>query len=83
MTQQEQEQSQEQRLEHFDNPAGGARDTGSDIPEEGKGDRPTGTVDEDANPPISDPTATDAYGGTDESPPQDTGRTLPPYEGRK
>jgi hypothetical protein len=77
-----QDQSEEARLEQFDNPDSGARDTGGDTPEEGKGDRPTGTVDADANPPTSDPTASDVYGGTGESPPRDTGQTLPPYEGR-
>jgi hypothetical protein len=80
---QDQDQSQEARLDHFDNPEQGARDTGEDTPEEGKGDRPTGTVDEDANPPMSDPEASDVYSGTGELPPQDTGQAVPPYEGRK
>ncbi|OBG28664.1 hypothetical protein A5764_02180 [Mycobacterium sp. 852002-51057_SCH5723018] len=62
---------------------GGVRDTGSDTPEQGRGDRPVGTVDEDANPPMSDPTASDTYGGTGELPPQDTGSAVPPYEGRQ
>jgi hypothetical protein len=46
-----------QPLEQFDNPelGSGARDTGEDTPEPGGGDRPVGTVDEDANPPMSDP----------------------------
>jgi hypothetical protein len=44
--------------------------------------RPFGTVDEDANPPMSDPTHSETYGGTGELPPQDTGSALPPYEGR-
>ena len=79
------DQQQNERLEHFDNPeaGSGARDTGSDAPEPGTGDRPVGTVDEDANPPMSDPSASDTYGGTGESPPQDTGSAMPPYEGRK
>ncbi len=47
------------------------------------GDRPVGTVDEDANPPMSDPTASDVYGGTGESAPQDTGSAIPPYQGRQ
>ena len=64
-----------QRLEQFDNPelGSGARDTGEDTPEPG-GDRPVGTVDEDANPPMSDPTESETYGGTGELTPQDTGR---------
>ncbi|OBI96913.1 hypothetical protein A5625_06475 [Mycobacterium sp. 1465703.0] len=61
----------------------GARDTGSDTPEHGTADRPVGTVDEDANPPTSDPSASDVYGGTGELPPQDTGSAIPPYEGRR
>ncbi|OBK48318.1 hypothetical protein A5655_04615 [Mycobacterium sp. 1081908.1] len=61
----------------------GARDTGSDTPEQGSGDRPVGTVDEDANPPMSDPTASETYSGTGELPPQDTGSAVPPYEGRQ
>jgi hypothetical protein len=73
------------RLEDFDNPelGSGARDTGEDTPESGGVDRPVGTVDEDANPPMSDPTASETYGGTGELPPQDTGSAIPPYEGRK
>jgi hypothetical protein len=65
------------------NDASRARDTGTDAPEEGAADRPVGTVDEDANPPMSDPTKSDVYGGTGELPPQDTGSATPPYEGRK
>jgi hypothetical protein len=85
MTSQNDQQSQDPRLEHFDDPelGSGARDTGSDTPEPGRADRPVGTVDEDANPPMSDPTASDTYGGTGELPPQDTGRAVPPYEGRQ
>lgn len=85
MTSQNDQQSQDSRLEHFDDPelGSGARDTGSDTPEPGRGDRPVGTVDEDANPPISDSTASDTYGGTGELPPQDTGSAVPPYEGRQ
>ena len=44
--------------------------------------RPVGTVDEDANPPLSDPAKSDVYGGTGQLPPQDTGSAIPPYEGR-
>ncbi|WP_249266781.1 hypothetical protein [Mycobacterium colombiense] len=85
MTSQNDQQPEDARLEHFDDPelGSGARDTGSDTPEHGRADRPVGTVDEDANPPVSDPTATDTYGGTGESPPQDTGSAIPPYEGRQ
>jgi hypothetical protein len=32
---------------------------------------------------MSDPRASDTYGGTGELPPQDTGRAIPPYDGRK
>ena len=85
MTSQNDQQSGNARLEHFDDPelGSGARDTGSDTPEQGHGDRPVGTVDEAANPPTSDPRASDTYGGTGELPPQDTGRAVPPYEGRQ
>lgn len=85
MTSQNDQQSDDPRLEHFDDPelGSGARDTGTDSPEPGGGDRPVGTVDEDANPPMSDPTASDVYSGTGELPPQDTGSALPPYEGRQ
>lgn len=85
MTDQKDEQSENARLEHFDNPesGSGARDTGDDTPESQQAGRPVGTVDEDANPPMSDPSASDTYGATGESPPQDTGRAVPPYDGRK
>jgi hypothetical protein len=75
----------EQRVERFDNPefGSGVRDTGEDTPEPQQEGRPVGTVDEDANPPMSDPSASDTYGGTGELPPQDTGRAIPPYGGRK
>jgi hypothetical protein len=58
------------------------KDTGTHEPEDGSADRPAGTVDEDANPPISDPTTSDVHGGTGETPPKDTGSAIPPYEGR-
>ncbi|HZC52213.1 MAG TPA: hypothetical protein VE441_06920, partial [Mycobacterium sp.] len=79
------QESENPRLEHFDDPklGTGARDTGADTPEQGRADRPVGTVDEDANPPLSDPTASDSYGGTGELPPQDTRSVVPPYEGRQ
>ncbi|WP_082971983.1 MULTISPECIES: hypothetical protein [unclassified Mycobacterium] len=85
MTSQNDQQSDDSRLEHFDDPelGSGARDTGTDTPEPGGADRPVGTVDEDANPPMSDPTASDVYSGTGELPPQDTGSAIPPYEGRQ
>jgi hypothetical protein len=75
----------EQRVERFDNPefGSGVRDTGEDTPEPHQEGRPVGTVDEDANPPMSDPSASDTNGGTGELPPQDTGRAIPPYDGRK
>lgn len=78
-------QNDEQRVQRFDNPelGSGVRDTGEDTPEPPQGGRPVGTVDEDANPPMSDPKASDIYGGTGELPPQDTGRAIPPYDGRK
>jgi hypothetical protein len=78
-------QNDEQRVERFDNPefGSGVRATGEDTPEPQHEGRPVGTVDEDANPPMSDPSASDTYGGTGELPPQDTGRAIPPYDGRK
>lgn len=56
--------SQSNRREHFDEPelGSGARDTGDDAPDPGQGDRPVGSVDQYANPPMSDPTASDVYG---------------------
>jgi hypothetical protein len=65
----------------------GARHTGSDGPGEGVG-RPAGTVDEDANPPISDPAEETVYEGAGTIPAQDTGGAtpgpaIPPYEGRQ
>ena len=45
--------------------------------------RPSGTVDEDANPPLSDPNDDTTYGETGNIPPQDTGSAIPPYEGRQ
>lgn len=61
----------------------GARDTGEDTPEPGGEGRPVGTVDEDANPPMSDPTKSETSWGTGELPPQDTGSAVPPYEGHQ
>ena len=81
---QEQKQSGDEQGQRFDDPklGSGVRDTGEDTPESGQGDRPVGTVDEDANAPMSDPTKSDVYGGTGETPPRDTGAAIPPYEGR-
>jgi hypothetical protein len=45
-------------------------------------ERPEGTVDEGANPPLTDPTTTDADHNTEQIPPQDTGHAVPPYAGR-
>jgi hypothetical protein len=45
-------------------------------------DRPAGTVDEDANPPLTDETKTDVDRNPETVPPQDTGSAVPPYEGR-
>jgi hypothetical protein len=85
MTDQNDEQSENARAERFDSPelGSGVRDTGEDTPEGQQEGRPVGTVDEDANPPMSDPKASDTYGGTGKSSPQDTGRAIPPYDGRK
>lgn len=56
-------------------------------PEPGSGSqtgRPAGNVDEDANPPLTDPETADPQGGGDTNlPPQDTGSAIPPYEGRQ
>ena len=59
-----------------------ARDDGADAPGGGPVDRPAGTVDEDANPPLSDSDDDTVYGGTGTMPPQDTKAPVPPYEGR-
>jgi hypothetical protein len=59
-----------------------ARETGSNKLDDGPADRPAGTVDEDANPPLSDPEDDTQYGGGKTVPPQDTGAAIPPYEGR-
>jgi hypothetical protein len=52
--------------------------------EQNKGtDRPAGTVDEDANPPLTDPTKADPDRSQEtQIPPQDTKPAVPPYEGR-
>ena len=56
-------------------------DTGKHELKEGT-DRPEGTVDEDANPPLTDPTKTEVDRNPETIPPQDTGSAVPPYEGR-
>jgi hypothetical protein len=45
-------------------------------------ERPKGTVDEDANPPLTDPTKTDVDRNRETTPPQDTESAVPPYDGR-
>jgi len=57
MSSQEQDQSSGAQAQRFDDPelGSGVRDTGVDAPESGQADRAVGTVDEDANPPMSDP----------------------------
>jgi hypothetical protein len=45
-------------------------------------DRPAGTVDEDANPPLTDGTKTEVDPDQKIIPPQDTGSAVPPYAGR-
>ena len=46
-------------------------------------ERPAGTVDPDANPPLTDASSTDVDRKLDTAPPQDTGSAVPPYEGRQ
>jgi hypothetical protein len=46
-------------------------------------DRPEGTVDADANPPLTDPTKTDVDRDPELIPPQGTEPAVPPYEGRQ
>jgi hypothetical protein len=46
-------------------------------------DRPEGNVDEDANPPLTDPTKTDVDRNQELIPPQDNDSAVPPYEGRR
>jgi hypothetical protein len=46
-------------------------------------DRPEGNVDEDANPPLTDPTKTDVDRDPNLIPPQDAEPAVPPYEGRQ
>jgi hypothetical protein len=46
-------------------------------------ERPAGTVDEDANPPLSDPNDNTVDRGTGTISRQDTGAAIPPSEGRQ
>lgn len=58
--------------------------SGRDPDAGGQPDRPAGTVDEDANPPLTDPETSDPQGGDEGNiPPQDTDSAVPPYEGRQ
>jgi hypothetical protein len=66
-----------------------ARVNDSEDPDSGT-NRPAGTVDEDANPPLSDPDEKTTYGGTGTIPlgtssatPPGTRSAIPPYEGRQ
>jgi hypothetical protein len=56
-------------------------DTGADQVRDTE--RPAGTVDPDANPPLTDASTTDIDRKPDTVPPQDTGSAVPPYEGRQ
>jgi hypothetical protein len=49
----------------------------------GQTERPAGNVDEDANPPLTDPETADPHDAGKTVPPQDTGSAVPPYEGRQ
>jgi hypothetical protein len=46
-------------------------------------DRPEGSVDADANPPLTDPTKTDVDRNQELIPPQGTDSAVPPYGGRR
>jgi hypothetical protein len=59
-----------------------SQETGKHEVSEGT-DRPEGTVDEDANAPLTDMTKTDVHRNPETIPPQDTGSAVPPYEGRQ
>jgi hypothetical protein len=52
-------------------------------PESGQTTRPAGNVDEDANPPLTDPDTSDPHSEGETVPPKDTGSAVPPYEGRQ
>ncbi len=57
-------------------------DAGSDSQAADPRTDPQGRLDEDANPPLSDPEDDTEYGGTGTLPPKDTGAAVPPYEVR-
>lgn len=58
--------------------------SGSDPGAGDQADRPAGTVDADANPPLTDPETSDPHDADEgKIPPQDTGSAVPPYEGRQ
>ena len=46
-------------------------------------ERTQGTVDEDANPPLTKNSPTDIGHNRETVPPQDTGSAVPPYQGRQ
>ena len=46
-------------------------------------ERPAGNVDEDANPPLTDPETADPRDEGKTIPPHDTCSAVPPYEGRQ
>jgi hypothetical protein len=58
-------------------------DAGADEDQVRDTERPEGTVDPDANPPLTDDSATDVDRKPETVPPQDTGSAVPPYEGRQ
>jgi hypothetical protein len=77
-------QSTEQRMSQQAQAEPGASEaqkSGSD--EVSEGTRPQGTVDEDSNPPLTDPTTTEVDRNPELVPPRDSGHAVPPYEGRK
>ncbi|WAJ43697.1 hypothetical protein OK015_21275 [Mycobacterium sp. Aquia_216] len=60
----------------------GSQETGQHEVSEGT-DRPEGTVDEDANAPLTDMTKTDVQRNPETIPPQAAGSAVPPDEGRQ
>lgn len=62
----------------------GSRDTGSDHPEAGQTDRPSGSFDDDSVPSHGDSEDQEkVYGGTGELPPKNAEAATPPYDGRQ
>ena len=49
----------------------------------GREERPAGSVDEDANPPLTDPENAEPQRDDKTVPPQDTGSAVPPYDDRQ